>query len=106
MLVGVGVFFIGAHSYLRWQGNHYFGEVIQITESGFVLSDAKAHERIIDTDKQTVVKEGVRTQQDGLQIGDQVIVVGEEKATGHIKAVLIRIIEDRKEDGLLRDESR
>jgi len=79
---------------MRWQGSQYFGQIVRITDSGFVISDAKAKERIIDIDQKTAIRRGRQPQGGGLQVGERVIVVGKIGAGGHVHASLIRIVED------------
>ncbi|MEK7649875.1 MAG: DUF5666 domain-containing protein [Patescibacteria group bacterium] len=94
MLGALILLLMGVHNYLRWQGSQYFGEVLRMTEGGFVVSDIKVGERTIDVGQETVVRRGRQEQDDGLQVGDRVMIVGESTPSGHIRAGLIRIIED------------
>jgi hypothetical protein len=85
---------MGVQGYVRWQGKQYFGEITRLTDSGFVITDAKVKERMIEITSQTVVRRGVQREQDGFRVGDHVVVVGEMGAGGQIRAALIRIVKN------------
>ena len=107
VLLASGLFFMGVRSYMRWQEEqHYFGEIVRLTDGGFVISDAKSKESIIDLGEQTMVRLGTRILQNGLQVGDHVIVIGKRSADGHVKAALIRIVENTKKGTMLRENQK
>lgn len=83
--------FIGIHNYLHWHGRDYFGEITQISGNRFVLAETHGHAYTVDMNNATRVRRGIRSFQNGLNVGDRVIVVGSETADGHIEAVLIRV---------------
>lgn len=95
VIIGIvlGLFlFIGIHNYIHWHGGDYFGTISQMTENGFVITDANGRDRIVDLNKTTHIRRGPRSVQDGLRVGDRVIVVGDEGPDRHIQAALIRIV--------------
>lgn len=95
--VAIGLFlglflFIGIHNYLHWHGGSYSGTVTQVTETSLVITDANGRERTIDTDETTRIRRGPRSLEDGLRVGDRIIVIGDVSSDRHIHATLIRII--------------
>ena len=93
----VGAVFFGIRGFMRWDESQYFGKILSMTESGFVISDVKTKERVIDTTDQTVIKKGIRREQGALRVGDQVIVIGSTAFDGHVQASLVRVVEVKKD---------
>lgn len=89
-----------------------FGEVISILSSsataedeelknnGFIVKGQGDIEKIVITNKDTVIKKGMETIEDSLKVGDRVVIIGSPNEEGQIEAKLIRIF-----DGELKDSS-
>ncbi|MHB1316784.1 MAG: hypothetical protein ACYCZW_02925 [Minisyncoccota bacterium] len=86
------LFIMGIGSYIRWNGTHYFGKVVAVTEKGFVLDGRGSYTHFVDIDKNTKIKEGLRTIVESVHVGDKVIVVGVQEDNMNIKASLVRIM--------------
>ncbi|OGZ45789.1 MAG: hypothetical protein A3C84_00765 [Candidatus Ryanbacteria bacterium RIFCSPHIGHO2_02_FULL_48_12] len=97
ILLAIVLSLMGVRGYMRWEDRQYFGEIIRITDMGFVITDSIVKERIIDVSDQTVVKKGPHTEQDGFHVGDHVIIVGEASTDGHVQATLVRIVENNQD---------
>ena len=88
-----------------------FGEIIELKSStdstslpqassgqeSFVIKGRGDVEKIIVTTVDTVIKNGRETVNDGLKVGDRVVIIGSPNSEGQIEAKLIRIF---SEDGI------
>jgi len=85
------------------EGHGSFGEIIELntsTSSGrgsFVIKGRGDMEKIILTVPETIIKNGRDTVEDGLKVGDKVVIIGSPNNEGQIEAKLIRIF---NEDGI------
>ena len=86
-------------------GHGAFGEVIEISDNGFVVKGRGDVEKIIIISEETVIKIGSETVEDGLQIGDRVVIIGSPNEDGQIEAKLIRVF-DGEQQKLLYKRSR
>lgn len=80
------------------EGHGAFGEIIEITDSptdtgqiGFVIKDRGDVEKIIITTEDTATRKGREVLEDGLKVGDNVVVIGSPNEEGQIEAKLIRV---------------
>jgi len=103
-LVFVVVSLTAAHAYFRWTGNSYFGEIIAIERRGFTIREREHVERMILVTDRTIMKRGRKTLQNGLSVGEAVIVIGDPASTGAIEAKLIRVVREQR-NGALRPAS-
>jgi hypothetical protein len=67
-----------------------FGEIIELKDNGFVIKGRGDTEKLIVITSDTVIKIGMETVEDGLKIGDRVVVIGSPNSEGQIEAKLIR----------------
>lgn len=72
-----------------------FGEIIELKDSGFVIRGRGDMERLIITTRDTVIKKGAETIEDGLKVGDYVVVIGGPNQEGQIEAKLVRLFEEK-----------
>lgn len=95
ILFNVAMIIIGIKTnYLhRWAGEQYFGGIVEINDSSFIIK-GRSNERwtILVTDR-TIIKKGTKTVKDTLQIGDRVIVIGPLNKEGQIESQLIRVFD-------------
>lgn len=102
---GVKVGEVKARYSYRWAENYHtnfagkfidahgtFGEIIEIKDNSFVVKGRGDIEKIIVTTKETVIKNGMETIEDGLKVGDQVVIIGAPTSEGQIEAKLIRVM--------------
>ena len=80
-------------------GHGVFGEIIEIKDNGFVVKGADNVEKIVIINQDTTITKGQETIQDGLKVGDNVVIIGSPNDEGQIEAKLIRIFD--KEIGVL-----
>ncbi len=73
------------------EGHGAFGEIIELKDNGFVIKGRGDIEKIVITTEDTVIKKGMKTIEDGLKIGDNVVIIGSPNENGQIEAKLIRI---------------
>jgi len=78
------------------RGHGAFGEIIELSDSGFVIKGRKNIEKLVITDEDTTIKKGREKLENGLKVGDRVTVVGSPNEEGQITAKLIRVF---SEDG-------
>lgn len=81
------------------EGHGAFGEIIELNETGFVIKGRDNIEKVIVTNKETVIKQGAKTIKDELKVGDQVVVIGSPNEQGQVEAKLIRLF-----DGELKEQ--
>ena len=93
-LLGVFIFVFGIKSWFFHHGEetYYFGEIVQITDSGFIIKGREYTEKIITMNNDTVVRKKTKIAREELRVGNNVIVVGRPKADGRINAGLVRIL--------------
>ncbi len=82
-------------AYLWGQEQHYFGEVIRMTDSGVVISDPLLGERFVIIDATTVIRRG-RDSAQRLQVGDRLIVFSTDEEIA-VHATFIRVVSDGKQ---------
>lgn len=75
------------------EGHGVFGEIIELKDDGFVVKGQNDIEKIVITTKNTVIKKGMKTAQDGLRVGDRVVIIGSPNDQGQIEAKLIRVFD-------------
>jgi len=68
-----------------------FGEIIELQDAGFVIKSIGDAEKIIVTAKDTLIMKGGEAAEDGLKVGDRVVIIGSPNEEGQIEAKLIRI---------------
>lgn len=73
------------------EGHGAFGEIIELKDNGFVVKGRGDIEKVIITTKDIVIKKGMETIEDGLKVGDRVVIIGSPNEEGQIEAKLIRI---------------
>ena len=73
------------------EGHGAFGEIIELNDTGFVIRGRGDVEKVIVITEDVVIKKGRKTIKDGLQVGDQVIIIGSPNDDGQIEAKLIRV---------------
>lgn len=78
------------------EGHGAFGEIIELSDSGFVIKGRGDIEKIIITSEETVIKMGRETVEDRLQVGDRVVIIGSPNEEGQIEAKLIRTFDGEK----------
>lgn len=72
-------------------GHGAFGEIIELSDSSFVIKGREDIEKIIVITEETIIKKGRETIQDGLVVGNRVTVIGSPNEEGQIEAKLIRV---------------
>jgi len=72
-------------------GHGAFGEIIELNDSGFVIKGRGDIEKVIITTEDTITKSGRDTTEDGLEVGNDVTIIGSPNEEGQIEAKLIRI---------------
>ena len=77
-------------------GHGAFGEIIELSGNGFVIKGRGDVEKIIITSEETVIKVGSKIVEDGLKVGDRVVIIGSPNEEGQIEAKLIRIFDKEK----------
>ena len=95
---------LAAYAHVRRQGEQYFGEVQSLTEQGFVISDPQEGTRTVLIPKHAEVRRGNKIFEGELQVGDSVVVVGEELADGSVEARLIRLVDYAKMESHLESD--
>ena len=78
-------------------GHGAFGEIIELSGNGFVVKGRGDVEKIIIISEETVIKIGSETVEDGLQIGDRVVIIGSPNEDGQIEAKLIRVFDGEQQ---------
>lgn len=69
-----------------------FGEIIQISNSDFVVKGRGDAEKVIVVSKDTVIQKGRETiKKEELKVGDKVVIIGSPNEEGQIEARLIRL---------------
>ncbi len=97
-LIAVAVLVFAVYAHVRWQGGQYFGEVQSLTKQGIVISDPREGARTVMISEHTVVRRGNQIFEGGFQVGDSVVVVGEELTDGSVEAQLIRVVDYTKKE--------
>lgn len=83
-------------------GHGSFGEIIELSDPGFVIMGRGDVEKMIITTEDTVVKKGKDTSEEGLKVGDSVVVIGSPNEDGQIEAKLIRVFEGEFSTGKIK----
>jgi len=78
------------------EGHGVFGEIIELKEDGFVVNGRDNVEKIVISNKDTVIKKGAENSTETLKVGDQVVIIGSPNETGQIEAKLIRIFDEKE----------
>ena len=73
------------------EGHGAFGEIIELQDTGFVIKGRGDVEKIIMVTEETIIRQGMKILENGLQVGDQVVVIGSPNEDGQIEAKLIRV---------------
>jgi len=73
------------------EGHGAFGEIIELNDLGFVIKGRNDVEKIIITNKDTVMRKGRETVENGLKVGDSVTIIGSPNEEGQIEAKFIRV---------------
>lgn len=81
------------------EGHGAFGEIIELKDNGFVMKGRGDIEKIVIIAGDTVIKRGMETIEDGLKIGDSLVIIGSPNEEGQIEAKLIRIFNGEEEIG-------
>jgi hypothetical protein len=89
---------LAVYAHVRWQGEQYFGEIQGLIEQGIVISDPQEGTRTVLIPEHAEVRRGNKIFEGGLQVGDSVVVVGEELADGSVEARLIRVVDYAKRE--------
>jgi len=76
------------------EGHGVFGEIIELKEDGFVVNGRDNMEKIVISNKNTVIKKGSENSEEALKVGDRVVIIGSPNKTGQIEAKLIRIFDE------------
>jgi len=84
------------HSYFRWTGSYYFGEIVALEDHRMVIREGGAVQRTVLIGPGTNVRQGRHALTDGLRIGSAVMVVGPLNERGEIVAELIRVVDERR----------
>ena len=82
----------GVRTYFHWTNTQYFGEVVEIQETRFVIKTGDDSRILIGTGKNTEIRKGKKIWTEKLHMGDYVIVVGSPNQEGFIEAQVIRIV--------------
>ena len=82
------------------EGHGAFGEIIELKDEGFIIKGRGDIEKIVIITEDTVIKKGMESVKNGLEVGDQIVVIGSPNEEGQIQAKLIRIF-----DGEMRNPS-
>lgn len=96
LILGIFIFAIGIKAWFFQPGGeaYYFGEITQITESGFIIKGREYAEKTITINNDTVVRKKMKIAKEELRSGAFVIVVGLPTANGQIEARLVRILNE------------
>lgn len=96
IILGIFIFALGIKSWFFQSGGeqYYFGEITQITDSGFVIKGREYAEKTIVMSNDTIVRKKMEIAKEELKAGVFVIVAGRTEADGTIKAVLVRIFNE------------
>jgi hypothetical protein len=76
------------------EGHGAFGEIIELEDNGFIIRGQGDVEKVIIINTNTVIKKGMKTVEDNLQVGDQVVIIGTPNKDGQIEAALIRFFDE------------
>lgn len=78
------------------EGHGAFGEIIELSDSGFVIKGRGDVEKLIVTTEDVIIKKGRETIKDGLKVGDRVVIIGSPNEEGQIKAKFIRLFNGKR----------
>lgn len=78
------------------EGHGAFGEIIELKDNGFVIKGREDIEKVIITNEDTVIKNRMKTVEDGLKAGDNVVIIGSPNNEGQIEAKLIRVFDEEE----------
>jgi len=90
--------FVAMRSYIHWTESSYYGEIVEITNEGFLVKETETIVRTVFLTEHTLIKRGRHSLNNGLNVGDKVIIIGSPDGAGRIEAKLIRLIGDRGQD--------
>lgn len=91
LVLCAGLVFMSVKSYMKWGGNHYFGTVVEVKDSEFIVTGRKNTLQLFNITEHTTIKRGYHTTQERLHVGDRVIVFA-ESFDWHLDARLVRIM--------------
>jgi len=77
------------------EGHGVFGQIIELRDNSFVMRGQKDMEEIVIVTKGTIIKDGAKTINDGLKVGEYVVVIGSPNKTGQIESKLIRLFRNQ-----------
>src|SRR3989344_478598 len=89
ILVALG----GLRAWRAWTTIQYSGEIVEVKNGGFLVKNDKGAEKLISTDKETLIRKGRNPAEEDPQVGDYVIAVGSAGEKDSIKADVIRILD-------------
>jgi len=78
------------------EGHGAFGEIIELSDSGFVIKGRGDVEKLIVTTEDVIIKKGRETVKDELKVGDRVVIIGSPNEKGQIEARLIRLFNGKR----------
>lgn len=73
------------------EGHGAFGEIIELKDNGFVIKGRGDVEKIVIITEDTIIKRGMETVRDNLEVGNRVVIIGSPNEEGQIEAKLIRV---------------
>ena len=81
--------------FISWKKSAYssYQEVVEITESGFVVKDSDGKEQAVVIGEDTIIMKGMEKSKDGVIIGDKVYVAGSFGEDGQIEASMVKILD-------------
>ncbi len=78
------------------EGHGIFGEIIELKDDkSFVIKGRGDIEKVVITAEDTVIKKEMKTVEDGLKVGDDVVIIGSPNDDGQIEAKLIRVFDSK-----------
>mgnify|MGYP001606240361 CR=1 FL=1 len=95
VVIVLGMAALSVYSYGEWNEKNYFGKVLQVDEQSIVVSDRVVGQRLILINEGTKIRQG-RGIVAKLSVGQDVVIIAEKNAEGHIVAALIRVVMPRQ----------
>lgn len=95
VIIALALFMIagGIRVYRNWASVQYFGKIVEIKNGDFLIRSDEDDERLILTNRNTIIRRGRQPVMEELKVGSYVIVVGNPAPGGSVEAEVVRILD-------------